>query len=367
MSRANQPRENMDFADQLLKIAAKIAGQLPHLATEEATKNALILPVINALGYNVFDPLEVIPEFVSDVGTKKGEKVDFVITMNAAPIILMECKAAGAKLHLNHASQLYRYFAVTDARFAILTNGIEYRVYTDIENANKMDEKPFFEFSMLSLDARTIEEFAKFSKDAFNLENILSTASELKYKKQIQAVIAQELEMPSDEFVRHFAKAVYGGQLTAAVKSRFAQLVGDAFRDFVRSRVNQRIQSALEGTTPDEAPSDTAKAEGESGDAERESGIVTTQDEIEGFNIVRAILAKHVAPSRVIMRDTKSYCGILLDDNNRKPICRLHFNGPKKYLGLLDSEKKEERFALESLTNLFDYEDRLVGAAELYK
>jgi hypothetical protein len=137
----------MDIVDSLQQLAARIPGQLPHLLTEEATKNALIMPFIQALGYNVFDPTEVIPEFTADVGTKKGEKVDYVIKRDNKMIILWECKPVGGKLGLNHASQLYRYFSVTEARFAILTNGVDYQIYTDIENANRMDEKPFFEFS----------------------------------------------------------------------------------------------------------------------------------------------------------------------------------------------------------------------------
>ena len=181
----------MDIVDSLQQLAARIPSQLAHIHTEEATKNALIMPFIHALGYNVFDPTEVVPEFIPDVGTKKGEKVDYVIKRDNKMIILWECKPVGGKLGLNHASQLYRYFSVTEARFAILTNGIDYQIYTDIEAPNKMDEKPFFEFSMLALDARSIEEIRKFSKSAFNLENILSTASELKYTKQIQALVLQ--------------------------------------------------------------------------------------------------------------------------------------------------------------------------------
>jgi hypothetical protein len=353
----------MDIADSLQQLAARIPSQLSHLLTEEATKNALIMPFIQALGYNVFDPTEVIPEYTADVGTKKGEKVDYVIKRENKMIILWECKPVGAKLGLNHASQLYRYFSVTEARFAILTNGVDYQIYTDIEAANKMDEKPFFEFSMLALDARAIEEIRKFSKAAFNLENILSTASELKYTKQIQALIAKELESPSEEFVRHFTKQVYTGTITASVKIQFMKLVGDAFREFIKGRVNQRIQSALEPSTPEAqiSPQDTTPI------SDEEDGIETTPEEIEAFHIVRGLLSKHVAPNRIVMRDTKSYCGILLDDNNRKPICRLRFNGSQKYLSLMDSQKNEERQTIEQPIDIFLYEKRLMETLSYYE
>lgn len=350
----------MDIVDSLQQLAARIPSQLAHIQTEEATKNALIMPFIHALGYNVFDPTEVVPEFTADVGTKKGEKVDYVIKRENKMIILWECKPVGGKLGLNHASQLYRYFSVTEARFAVLTNGVDYQIYTDIEAPNKMDEKPFFEFSMLALDARAIEEIRKFSKAAFNLESILSTASELKYTKQLQALIAKELESPSEEFVRHFAKQVYSGTITAGVKTQFMKLVGDAFREFIKGRVNQRIQSALE-------PSNALEVAPAALEPTDEDGVETTPEEIEAFHIVRGLLSKHVAPSRIVIRDTKSYCGVLLDDNNRKPICRLRFNASQKYLSLMDVQKNEEKCPIDSPIDIFKYEDRLVETIYLYE
>ena len=136
----------MDFIDKIREFASRIPNQLGHIQTEEATKNALVLPFITALGYNVFDPTEVVPEFTADIGTKKGEKVDYAVLKDGKPILLFECKWCGTDLEREHASQLYRYFSVTDGRFGVLTNGIIYRFYSDLEKENKMDEKPFFEF-----------------------------------------------------------------------------------------------------------------------------------------------------------------------------------------------------------------------------
>lgn len=354
----------MDLIDQLSQIAARIPQQLDHLTTEEATKNALVLPVLNALGYNVFDPTEVVPEFTADVGTKKGEKVDYVLMRDGAPAVLIECKPAGAKLSLNHASQLFRYFATTEARFAVLTNGIDYRLYTDIDAPNRMDDKPFFEFSMLQLDSRDAEQLKKFSKTAFDVDNILSDASELRYRTEVMALLAEEVESPSEDLVRYFTKQVHGGTFTASVKEQFTAIVRDAFREFIRERVNQRLQSAMDqGLSQDlvhEAAEEPEEQDGVRGD------IITTDDEREGFHIVRAILAKHIDPKRVVMRDTKSYCGILLDDNNRKPICRLRFNYSTKYIGLFDKEKNEERVVLNSPVDIFDHEARLVETLGYY-
>lgn len=116
-----------------------------NLATEEATKTALIMPFFSLLGYDVFNPMEFIPEFVADVGTKKGEKVDYAIMNEGKPVILIEAKGVDDDL-TKHDAQLFRYFTVTDAKFAILTNGIVYKFFTDLEEPNKMDEKPFLLF-----------------------------------------------------------------------------------------------------------------------------------------------------------------------------------------------------------------------------
>lgn len=148
----------MDFIDQIRVLASRIANTKDIIQTEEATKNAMIMPFIQALGYNVFDPLEVTPELVSDVGTKKGEKVDYAILKDGKPIILFECKKCGGDLSINHASQLFRYFHVTEARFGVLTNGLIYRFFTDLEQPNKMDEKPFLEFNLLDFKDQDIDE-----------------------------------------------------------------------------------------------------------------------------------------------------------------------------------------------------------------
>lgn len=356
----------MDLIDTLDRLASRLEQHASVLQTEEATKQTLVLPVINALGYNVFDPLEVVPEFTADVGTKKGEKVDYAIHIDGAPMILIECKMLGAELSLKHASQLYRYFSVTEARFGVLTNGTKYRFFSDIDSPNKMDEKPFFEFDLLDYDSRDVNELKKFSKATFDLNNILSNASELKYAQQIKKSLAEEFDQPSEEFVRLFTSRVYAGRFTGAVADQFQVLVKNAFRSFVAEQINDRLKAALRGgeahlvQTVDAADPGTATEEPE------DDGIVTTQDEIEGYHVVRAILAKHINPKRVVMRDTKSYCGVLLDDNNRKPICRLHFNRAKKFFGLFDAQKKEERIEIDSPLDIYKFADRLIECVALY-
>lgn len=367
----------MDIIDSLSQLATRLPKLRESVQTEEATKNALIMPVLQALGYNVFDPFEVVPEYTSDVGTKKGEKVDYVIMKDGKPAILIECKAINTTLNINHASQLYRYFSCTEARFAILTNGVEYQFYTDIEAPNKMDDRPFFEFSLEDMDARKVAEIKKFSKSMFDLENILSNASELKYKKQIRHLFSKELESPSEEFVRHFAKQVYGGMLTPDRRAQFATLVGQAFREWLNNRISEKLQNALDGVNPGTsidtpavlpaAPSAQSPVEPvPSNTTKDDDGIETTEEEKEAYHIVRAILAQVVDPKRVFLKDTRSYCGVLLDYNVRKPLCRFLFNNKQKSLILLDKERNEKRLSLENVVDIYLHAADLIEYAKIY-
>ena len=174
------------------------------------------MPFINLLGFDIFDPTEVIPEFVADVGIKKGEKVDYAIKKDDKIIMLIECKHCGGDLNIKHASQLFRYFAVTDARIAILTNGITYKFYTDLEATNRMDEKPFFEFDITDINEITITELQKLTKKTFNIDGIIAGAGELKYARKIKKIFGEQIENPSDEFVKFFASKVYDGTLTVS-------------------------------------------------------------------------------------------------------------------------------------------------------
>jgi hypothetical protein len=349
----------MDLIDKVREISARIDKQLEHIQTEEATKNAFIMPFIAALGYDVFNPLEVIPEFTADIGTKKGEKVDYAIKKDGKVIILMECKWSGADLHQSHASQLYRYFSVTEARFGILTNGLQYEFYSDIDQPNKMDEKPFFLFDMLDFQEHQIAELKKFTKSAFSLDDILTTASTLKYTGALKKILEDELRSPSENFVKFFASQVYAGRLTQPVLTQFAEIVKEARKQFINEKINERLKSALTATEPN-APAAPAAQPVAADDkaAEEHGGIDTTQEEIDGFNIIKAILRKTVDLKRITLRDTKSYCGVLLDDNNRKPICRLHFNYSKKYIGLFTG-RQEERVQIEGLDDIFNYAERI--------
>ena len=345
----------MDLIDKIKDLASRIRKQVEHIKTEEATKNAFIMPFIRALGYDVFDPTEVIPEFTADVGIKKGEKVDYVIKKGDDIIILIECKWSGEVLHKDHASQLYRYFSATEARFAILTNGITYDFYSDIDERNKMDTRPFFSFDILEFEAHQIDELKKFTKAAFSLDEILTTASTLKYTSAIKKILEAELSCPTEDFVRFFASQVFEGRLTKQVLDNFTNIVKEARKQFINAKINERLNSALVKNEPEKEQNLNVEA------IVPDNGINTTEEEIEGYNIVKAILRNDVDVKRISMRDTKSYCGILLDNNNRKPICRMHFNRPQKYIGIF-ANKEEKRIKIDSLDDIFNYAEQIKAA-----
>ena len=321
----------MDFIDELKALAARIEKQREHIQTEEATKTAMVLPFINVLGYNIFDPTEVIPELTADVGVKKGEKVDYAILQKGKPVMLIECKSWQTDLDQPHASQLYRYFSVTDARIGILTNGILYRFYSDLEEPNRMDDKPFLEVDLFNLREPVVQELKRLRKSSFDLDEMVTAASELKYTKETRRIFTENASSPSDDFVRFFASQAGAGRLTRNVLDEFAEYTKKAISQYLSDRVSDRLRSALDQETAASSEEETLEAEesppeaAETAEEAPDRGIFTTEDEMQGYYIVTAIMSEVIEPDRIYIRDTKTYCGILLDDNNRKPICRLWF------------------------------------------
>lgn len=351
----------MDFKDSVLQFASRVEKLCPQIQTEEATKNALIMPFIQLLGYDVFDPFEVNPEFVADIGIKKGEKVDYAIIKDGKPCMLIECKHYSEKLD-PHNSQLFRYFHTTEAKFGLLTNGLNYRFYTDLVSPNKMDDKPFFEFNITEIKDNEIAELKKFHKSYFDVTNISSAASELKYLNELRTQLVNEMTNPSDDFVRFFAKKVYPGQVNQKVLELFTGLTKKGFTLLVNDLINDRLKTALKTEEAksepltEQAPIDLAAG----------ATIETTQEELEGFMIIKSILRQKLEAKRVFLRDAQSYCAILIDDNNRKAICRLHFNGKKKAIAIVDADKSFPKIEINTLDDIYKSADHLLNAVDQF-
>lgn len=356
----------MDFKDSVKQLADRVLKLKENILTEEATKNAFIMPFINALGYDVFNPLEVVPEMTCDIAMKKGEKIDYAIMKDGEPILLIECKHWAQDLNL-HDNQLIRYFNISKAKFGLLTNGIIYRFYTDLIEPNKMDEKPFMEVDITDLKDNQIEDLKKFHKSYFDIDNVLSSASEVKYTGELKNIIGKEFANPSPDFVKYFAKQVYDGIITAKILEQFTSLTKKSISTYINDLISERLKSALK-TEADVESREVLSDVNESIDtAHEDNKIVTTEEEIESYLIVKSMLRPYVDIARVVYRDAQTYFAILLDDNNRKPICRMYFNSvSKKYISTFDENKKEVKHEISSLNDIYNFTKELSDIIKIY-
>lgn len=359
---------NMDFKDYIKNLAERTQKLKDSVKTEEATKNALIMPFIQILGYDVFNPLEVVPEFVADIGTKKGEKVDYAIFKEESPVMIIECKHWTDKLEV-HDTQLMRYFNVTKAKFGILTNGIVYKFYTDLDEPNKMDELPFLEFNLLEPKENLIEDLKRFHKSYFDIPSIVSAASELKYTTSLKNILQREFNAPSTELVRFFAKQVYQGPVTEKVLNQFAVFMKKSLSHWLTDSLNEKLKTALSSNQDViidksfEVKSESIAAE----PAEIENKVITTDLEKEAFFVVKSILRTAVAPEMITYKDFQSQFNITYNDKASKTICKLYLNNPNKmFLGIFDEMKKEIKQPLSSIDDIYNYSEALLNTAKLY-
>jgi hypothetical protein len=348
----------MELAATIEQILKTYNERKDDIQTEEATKMSLIVPFIAALGYNVFDPGEVVPEFTADIGTKKGEKIDYAIKRDGQILMLVECKAHTVNLSDADRNQLLRYFVcLPDTRIAVLTNGLQYKFYTDIDKYSILDAEPYFQFDIRAASGSDIRELTRYCKPEFNVGKIQNNAAALKIKGNMKRYITEQFANPDVEFAKIIAKASCPAiRMLPSVAEYMAKILQIAINEFLNDQINSRLSSAMRDDFmhPEETGTDE---QDESRDGRQ---IVTTQDEIDGFNIVRAILSEDANADDVVMRDTFSYCGILFKDNNRTPICRLYFNNPSNLrLALLDAEKKETRVNLSSVNDIYQYSTEL--------
>lgn len=354
----------MDFKDSIKQISERIEKLKENLLTEEATKNALIMPFLTALEYDVFNPLEVLPEMSCDIGTKKGEKIDYAIMKEGKPIMLIECKHWQQNLNL-HDNQLLRYFNVSKAKFGILTNGIIYRFYTDLVETNKMDKKPFLEVNLLDLKEAQIEELKKFHKSYFNIDNILSSASELKYMGELKNVISEEFTNPTSEFVKYFSKQVYSGLCTSKVIEQFTPLVKRTINSYINDMISGRLKAAIKDDD-NEQKTETSDEE-PIPEIHSANKVVTTEEELEAFYIIKSILRKEMPGERITYRDAQSYFAVFIDDNNRKTVCRLYLDSEtNKRITFLDENKRTMHNKISSIDEIYNYAEQLIEIASKY-
>lgn len=355
-----------NFVEQIKTLSKRVERLQNSITTEEATKTSVIMPFFQILGYDIFNPEEFTPEFVADVGIKKGEKVDYAIISDGKPVILIEAKSINETLQ-KHDSQLFRYFGTTSAKFAILTNGIIYRFYTDLEEQNKMDTAPFFEFSILELKDSAILELAKFKKNSFDLENIFNTASELKYLNKLKNFLNDQWETPTEDFVKFMLGQIYDGVKTRNTIEKFEPIIKKAFKQFINELVNDKLNAALKTTNAEDNHQETPHTSTSESDSNNEKiglQIETSEEEIEGYAITKLLLKETLDEERIFYRDNLSYFNILLDNNIRKWICRLGFNNSQKYIQFNDEGKTMAN--IEKVSDISFYKDKLIEVAKKF-
>lgn len=362
----------MDFKDSIMQLAERVSSLKESIQTEEATKNAFIMPFIQILGYDVFNPLEVVPEMDCDIVKKKGDKIDYAIMKDGAPIMLIECKHWKQDLNL-HDNQLKRYYVASKAKFGVLTNGIIYRFYADLIKENIMDDVPFLEINLEKVREAQIEELKKFCKGNFDLDNILSSANELKYMSEVKKIIRSEFDEPSPELVKLLTKRVYEGIVTQKVLDQFTDIVARALKSHINDVMSEKLGIAIKATEAAGAPIQTSPAseqkevEETPKEDEKASKINTTIEELEGYYIVKSIVCEVIASERVTYRDSQSYFAIFADDNNRRPICRLHFNNTNnKRIGFVDENRNEIMESIDKIDDIYNFKKQLLEAAKRY-
>lgn len=358
----------MNFSESIQAHAAhvqKMKEKLKDLRTEEATKTGLVMPFINLLGYNVFNPLEVVPEFTADVAGRRGEKVDYAIMHEGKPIIIIECKCCGAILDSKKCEQLHRYFITLDTRIAILTDGVRYLFFTDLDDNRRMDSRPFMEIDFDNVDPTLIPELRKLCKGTFDLQTALDTASELRYNREIKRLLSEQLEEPAEGFLAYFIKETFDGKATRNVREQFTGYVKRAFNEFIAEQVDERLKNALAASSKREEQPETSVEIQEP--LTPTSRIVTTPEEWQAYYLVKSLLMGTVNSERVAIRDAISYCSVLLDNNNRKPLIRFHFNNSERLrIELIGGNKETVMHDITQVDDIFNHAEAIRAVARMY-
>jgi len=353
-----------EFEKEIAQLAKLIEQTKDFVKTEESTKMSFVLPFFKALGYNYSDPREVVAEFTADINGKNMDKIDYVIMENAQPVILMECKHWSEKLE-NHVKQLFKYFVSTPAKFAILTNGIEYLFYTDLEEQNKLDKKPFLKVDLLDLKAHAIKELAKFRKESFNISEILTTAEELKYTNSIIGFLADEYNSPSDDFVKFTLSKVYEGVRTQSTIDKFRSTVKNSFMQFVNELISDRLETAFR-TETEKNQSEQEIVSATTDDAEEDEAVtMPTEEEIQAYFIVKGILAEIADVDQIFYKDTINYFGILFGNKVTKWICRMVFKRSSRVI-VFPKEVYAEKIVIDSINDLYKHKGLLLQSVKRF-
>ena len=356
----------MGFIEEVKQFSVEAGKRKNKCATEQATKMALIVPFLKILGYDVHNPEEVIPEYSAAVpGVKKDEKVDYAIIIDEQPLILIEAKRYGENLE-NHSSQLFKYFNATAAKFGILTDGVIYRFYTDLDKDNIMDQTPFLEFDLLNLRESTVGEVKKFHKDTFDVGDVTGIAGELKYTNAIKNFFAAQLEQPTDDFTRYILSEVYSGKKMQSIVETFIPIVKKSLNDLIDEMMTDKISAALRKDVVQNPPNmGTVEDIGDDDDEPSEvDELIPTEEELQCYYIVKAVLGKILPLNRITHKKTERYFNVKIDGKVTKWICRIHIKERVRFLQIPDGDKQAISYYFEDASELYALDSKIIERAK---
>lgn len=345
----------MDIASGMRALRESALAHREFLKNEEAAKNALVMPMMRALGYDVFNPMEFKPEYTLDVGTKKGERVDYATCRGDKIEMLIECKDCRVELDpkrfRQQFTQLYRYFSVTSARIAVLTNGIQYRFFTDLVKPNVMDDEAFYVFDLLNMKKDDIRIMSLFGKAEFDLDRIIPKAQAMRTRSILKGLIVEQMRKPSDDLVRIIAGETHGSRLTQGIRDSYRATIANLFEEIVAEETIKGI--AAHKDTKSQAP--LADCQGPVPETP------PSQDEMEVFGIIRAVCARHVDPARISMRSAKSHRTIVLDDSGRKAIAKIQIPASQPWHLTAIFNREETRIPIEDALDIYSLEGEILS------
>lgn len=325
------------FKELLNKHVEHVKTLGPHCTTEETTKQALILPFLNILDFNPFDPTKVKAEYGADFpGVKNNERVDYALFSDGHPVMFIEAKPFTEKL-TNHTGQLSRYFNATPGvAITAITNGREWRFFTDLKNTNIMDDTPFLIVDITSLSDTDAEQLSRFRHDNFQPEKLKSFAEERVYASIFQNVIEGCLRDPDAEFVKFVATRA---NLVPKLTGKFIETIAPIVKHSVAEAISRMVVSGLSAPlAPINIPTEQvivatgdSKEVGNIVDSEN-SKIVTTAAERRILEMVQVILEGQVPESDIVGKDTESYYTVLYQGKVNRWLLRYVGDRVKPYV-----------------------------------
>jgi len=358
----------MDFIDELRRHSTHVSKFKDTITTEAVTKNSLILPFFQLLGYNVLNHLEFEPEYDANFGGKKDAKVDYAIIIEEKPTILIECKPCGEDLE-KHVGQLSQYYAAAGTKFGILTDGVIYNFYTDIDKIHIMDKEPFLVFDVLNFDENNVPELERFAKKTLDVDVAFKAAIELKYMGKINEILHSLRTDPQDSFVKYIIGEISNRKANAKAIEEFRLIIKRGFSQYINDTISEMINDMLKSTTKNPSVKDDAAIEttvDETLEQQEPEERMTTLEEFEAFAIVKSILRNICDVNRLTLKHTSQYSVVEFDNNSWKRICRFWFGGKQKRISIPDENKKPIYYDISNLNDIYKYADSIREVCERY-